>query len=255
MIEALRNYIPSKHAPTKIKKNQAKEKHPRINAWSAAAAQPLETSASQLESLHQNFLRGTNIAGDQPFLGTRPITNKIPGPYIWQTYNEIHKRVKNFGIGLLATIPALSSTVQSAIGIFSINRAEWIIAEQSCFFTSLTTVPLFDMYSNAAVRHIVMEASLSVIIATRDKAAMLLSMAETDTSLQCLKYIIIMDASAGSVVDEDVAAVGEEFGIEVLAMLDVERRGAMAATSAVLAEVVRPGKDTVASICYTSGKI
>ncbi len=41
------------------------------------------------------------------------------------------------------------------IGLYSINRAEWVIAEQACNAYSIVTVPLYDTLGLEAVKYII----------------------------------------------------------------------------------------------------
>lgn len=59
---------------------------------------------------------------DRPFLGTRRIENGVAKEYIWETHREVKNHIENFGKGLRK----LGLTRQKAIGVFSINRREWV---------------------------------------------------------------------------------------------------------------------------------
>ena len=56
------------------------------------------------------------------FLGHRPIVNGAPQGYEWQTYDKVKERVTAFGAGLshLGLVPT------GKLGIFAINRPEWV---------------------------------------------------------------------------------------------------------------------------------
>ncbi|ORY50230.1 acetyl-CoA synthetase-like protein [Rhizoclosmatium globosum] len=212
------------------------EGKPRINAFAAQFESLPKTSADQVQSLHHNFLRGVQIAGDLPFLGTRPVTNGLAGPFIWQTYNEVFKRVRNLSSGLL-TFPSISSGIPASIGLFALNRAEWIIAEQACFAISAITIPLFDMLSQDALKHILVQTGMETIIATRDKL-----IANGITSLH---QIILMDG-----IDEEILFIGKELNLTITGMTDLERLGAKTRPSK---PPTPPSGTSIATICYTSG--
>ncbi|KAJ3060907.1 hypothetical protein HDU98_003142, partial [Podochytrium sp. JEL0797] len=211
----------------------------RVNAWAPATDELPVTSASQIRSLHHNFLRGVEIAGDHPFLGTRPITNGIAGPYIWQTYAETFQRVKNFGSGLHEFV----SSIPVRFGIFSINRAEWIIVEQACFMYGIVTVPLYDMFANDALKHILHETEIEAAAATRDKAKDLLRLVKQG-GINFMRLVVVMDG-----MDAELVALAAETGVGVVSMPEVEKKGAR--------EYVPPLKEStradVGTICYTSG--
>jgi long-chain acyl-CoA synthetase len=101
--------------------------------------------------LHQNFTQAVQKAGSKPFLGHRPITNGVAGPFVWQTYDEVALRVKNLGAGLVY----LSMRPDSMIGFFSNNIPQWVIAEHACYMQGMITVPLYDTLGHEAVEYIV----------------------------------------------------------------------------------------------------
>lgn len=59
---------------------------------------------------------------DRPFLGTRQIEDGVAKEYKWETHREVRNHIENFGKGL----KKLGLTRQKAIGVFSINRREWV---------------------------------------------------------------------------------------------------------------------------------
>jgi long-chain acyl-CoA synthetase len=77
------------------------------------------------------------------------------------------------------------------IGLFSINRAEWIITEHACHRQGLCTVPLYDTLGDEAIEYIVNLCEISIIFCTADKAGILVKLA---SKLKTLKTIVIFDA-------------------------------------------------------------
>ena len=55
------------------------------------------------------------------------------GPYVWKTYKQADVDRKNFGAGLLelyqSRIPPSEQKKEWFLGLFSVNRYEWVIAE------------------------------------------------------------------------------------------------------------------------------
>ncbi|KAI9102624.1 hypothetical protein DFS34DRAFT_609930 [Phlyctochytrium arcticum] len=200
------------------------------------ADKPIAVHPEGATTLWENFLRGVSISGDSPFLGSRPLTNGVPGPYVWQTYNEIHKRVKNLAAGF--AIRGL--TPESAVGLFSINRPEWIIAEQASFCNNLITVPLYDTLGVEALEYIINQTELRLVTATCDKAKFLLQVKD---KLPSLKHLVIMDTP-----DEALITLGREHDVEVISYLDLEREGA---ATPHLGSAPKPSD--ICTICYTSG--
>jgi hypothetical protein len=56
-------------------------------------------------------------------MGTRRIEDGVAKEYVWQNYPEVRTRIENFGKGMLH----LGLKRQHAIGIYSVNRPEWVI--------------------------------------------------------------------------------------------------------------------------------
>ena len=75
-------------------------------------------------------------------MGTRQVVNGVVGGYTWITYTEANKKIINLASGLSRRIGGLSKN--TSIGLFSINRHEWVLAEHASFHQSYITVPLYD---------------------------------------------------------------------------------------------------------------
>lgn len=76
-----------------------------------------------------------------PCLGKRKrLNNGKMGDYEWETYKSVFEKVKNLGAGLRG----LGIYEGDKVGIYSINRPEWIIAQQACYAHSFVSVPLYD---------------------------------------------------------------------------------------------------------------
>ncbi|KAI8824958.1 uncharacterized protein EV422DRAFT_564316 [Fimicolochytrium jonesii] len=210
------------------------ETKPRRNLlW---ADKPLLALPQEASTLVDAFQRGVKISGPSPYLGHRVVTNGVAGPYVWQTYNEVNKRVKNLGSGFANR----GLTVDSSVGLFSINRAEWIIAEQAAFLNSCITVPLYDTLGAEAIEFISTQTKIPLVVATKDKVAILLKIKE---KLPSLKHIVVMDGA-----DEALINSGKEKDVEIIGILELEREGEEKPLTGTL-----PTKDSIATICYTSG--
>lgn len=65
--------------------------------------------------------------GDKDFLGVRILEGGVAGPYKFESYAAVSQRVVN----LAAFLQSLGLPKNSNIGLYSINRPEWV----SCRFT------------------------------------------------------------------------------------------------------------------------
>lgn len=55
-------------------------------------------------------------------MGHRQKNKGIVGPYVWETYPEVQKRVANFGSGLRK----LGLPTKGILGFFSINNPQYV---------------------------------------------------------------------------------------------------------------------------------
>ncbi|CAO3569911.1 unnamed protein product [Mortierella alpina] len=189
-----------------------------------------------ITTLYENFLEGVQRSEGGEFLGHRPIVDNIAQPYEWLSYTRVQERVANFGAGLVQ----LGLKVDSNFGIFSINRPEWTMSELAGYMYNFTSVPLYDTLGVSAIEYIVNQTEMETIIASADKASILLNMKST---LPTLKNIVVMGS-----LDDALVVEGKEMDIHIVAWTDVERDGFNNPTPAS-----PPTPDDVATICYTSG--
>ncbi|KAG0056521.1 hypothetical protein BGZ83_004544 [Gryganskiella cystojenkinii] len=191
---------------------------------------------SQVTTLYENFLEGVQRSEGGDFLGYRPIVDNAPQAYEWITYSRVQERVANFGAGLAH----LGVQANDNFGIFSINRPEWTMSELAGYMYSFVSVPLYDTLGVPAIEYIVNQTEMEVVVASADKASILLNMR---SALPSVKTVIVMGP-----LEDRLVVEGKEMGVQVLAWTDVERSGLDKPVPAN-----PPKADDVASICYTSG--
>lgn len=158
------------------------------------------------------------------------------GPFVWTSYVEFaagSKKIAQF-------LNKRGFNQQKAVGLFSVNRAEWVTAELACFMMNCITVPLYDTLGAEAIQHIVTQCDLAVVFASVDKIGSLLDLS---ASLPSLKLIVCMDDTP-----DDLVAKGKELGVEVMSMESASEEGA-----ANVCDAAPPKADDIATICYTSG--
>ncbi|CAJ0757574.1 19105_t:CDS:2 [Entrophospora sp. SA101] len=173
-------------------------------------------------TLYENFLHGI----------------KASGPYVWQTYTEVEKRVSNFGSGLMK----LGVNAKETIGFLSINRPEYIIGELACYQYGLIPVPLYDTLGDEAIKYIINQTDMEYVLTTSNKAKSLISLHE---SVPKLKHIIIMD----DLVDDDLNDLRQlNSNIQIKKLTSVEADGAINPV-----EAIPPKPDDISTISYTSG--
>uniref|UniRef100_A0A4W5NRH7 Arachidonate--CoA ligase n=1 Tax=Hucho hucho TaxID=62062 RepID=A0A4W5NRH7_9TELE len=156
---------------------------------------------------------------DGPCLGSR----KPNQPYEWLSYREVADKAECIGSGLLHR--GHSQTGDKHIGIFSQNRPEWTISELACYTYSLVCVPLYDTLGLEAIEYIIDQAAISTVICDlAHKARLILDCVSGKE--HTLKTIVLMEA-----FDEELVARGQQSGIEILSLKDVEVSSKRSCTS------------------------
>ncbi|KAF0692232.1 hypothetical protein As57867_016612, partial [Aphanomyces stellatus] len=124
-------------------------------------------------TLWENFKIGLSISGDANFLGTRTRDSQDKaGPYTWITYNQAHARAQRIATGLHSR---LQLQRQDVVGVFSKNRAEWILTETACNRMSYVLVPLYDTLGPKAIPFILNHTNMRVLVCSGDLIANVLA--------------------------------------------------------------------------------
>ena len=171
------------------------------------------------------------------FLGTRTYKpDGTRGPYQWQSYGDVAKRVANLGSGLLA----LGLRRGESVGVISVNRAEWLITDVACATHALVTVPLYDTLGPDAVRFIIGHANIRAVVASR---ATVQAVQAAKVHCPSLQHIILMD---DDVVDKQYVSGGGSGFTHTLS-------GVEALGQSHPAPEQLPAPADLFSLCYTSG--
>ncbi|KAJ1913926.1 medium-chain fatty acid-CoA ligase faa2 [Mycoemilia scoparia] len=239
---------------------------------------------NDITTLYELFQFSRTQFGDQPFLGHRPFNksaSNFENHYQWETYEQIGQRVDNFASGLshvynkyVASGSSSSSSSDNGsslkwpLGLYSVNRPEYKIAEYASYVRNLYNVALYDTLGESSVEYIMNHAEIPVIVCSLDKVPKLLKLA---SKMQNLKVIISMDQLPSSSTDTDTATAtattqaslpspfnldsinvlrswSDSLGIKLLGFNEVESIG-----SKHQLPHIRPTPDDLAILCYTSG--
>lgn len=114
------------------------------------------------------------------------------------------------------------------------------MSELAGYMYNYTSVPLYDTLGVSSIEFIVNQTEMTTIIASADKASILLHMKST---LPTVQNIVVMGT-----VEETLVEEGKEQGVRIFAWTEVERNGLDRPVP-----VSPPTPDDVATICYTSG--
>lgn len=126
----------------------------------------LRTFKEGVETLHDAFENACREYSELDFLGLRIKDERgVAGPYQFMKYKDVYERVCNIAAGLAA----LGVQDKDNIGLYSINRPEWVMAEYACYRLNLVTVPLYDTLGDEAIEHICNQTEMKLIVASKEK--------------------------------------------------------------------------------------
>ncbi|PUZ43684.1 hypothetical protein GQ55_8G027800 [Panicum hallii var. hallii] len=187
-------------------------------------------------TLHDNFAYAVETFRDCRYLGTRIRADGTIGDYKWMTYGEASTSRTAVGSGLIYHgIPE-----GARIGLYFINRPEWIIVDNACASYSYVSVPLYDTLGPDAVQFIVNHATVEVIFCVPQTLSILLSFL---AQMPCVRLIVVVGGDDAKMPSTPVTT-----GVEIITYSRLLIQGKSSP------QPFRPPKpEDVATICYTSG--
>ncbi|XP_044486934.1 long chain acyl-CoA synthetase 6, peroxisomal-like [Mangifera indica] len=190
----------------------------------------------EIATLHDNFVHAVDTFRDYKYLGNRIRVDGTVGEYKWMTYGEAGNARTALGSGLLYHgIPK-----GSCIGIYFINRPEWLIVDHACSAYSFISVPLYDTLGPDAVKYIANHASIKAIFCVPETLNSLLSfLAEIPT----VSLVVVVGG-----MDDQMPSLPSSTGVQVVTYTKLLSQGRSNPQP-----FSPPNSDDVATICYTSG--
>ncbi|KAI3788752.1 hypothetical protein L2E82_01526 [Cichorium intybus] len=189
-----------------------------------------------ISTLHDNFVYASETFKDYKYLGTRIREDGTIGEYKWTTYGEAATARSAIGSGLVAHgIPK-----GSCIGLYFINRPEWLIVDHACSAYSYISVPLYDTLGPDAVKYIVNHSSSQAVFCVPQTLHILLSFL---SEIPSVRLIVVVGG-----LDELMPSLPSASGVKVVSFSKLISQG-----SSNHYPFCPPKPDDVATICYTSG--
>uniref|UniRef100_A0A6B2KXW9 AMP-dependent synthetase/ligase domain-containing protein n=1 Tax=Arcella intermedia TaxID=1963864 RepID=A0A6B2KXW9_9EUKA len=189
-----------------------------------------------VKTLYEAFLASVKKYPNKKYLGYRESSTS---KYKWIDYKTAYKRALAIGCGLLK-LGLISH--KDHVGLFSVNRCEWILVEQACNAYSFCLVPFYDSLDFNAYSYIINQTELTTIICSPEKVPDLIKYSKF---LPTLQTIIYFDSIPPSLLPEATAK-----NIKLCSFDEVENSGNHSRI-----EVSPPSPDEICSICYTSGTL
>ncbi|XP_020597606.1 long chain acyl-CoA synthetase 6, peroxisomal-like [Phalaenopsis equestris] len=190
----------------------------------------------EIKTLHDNFVYAVNAFRDYKYLGTRIRADGTVGEYKWMTYGEAGTSRSAIGSGLIYYgIPK-----GACIGLYFINRPEWVIVDHACSAYSYISVPLYDTLGPDAASYIVNHAEIQAIFCEPQTLINLLSFSK---EIPSVRLIVVVGGS-----DENIPSVTSNNQPIVVTFSKLHEQG-----HSNLKPFYPPKFEDVATICYTSG--
>jgi len=193
----------------------------------------VERIDDDVKTLYDAFNRTVKRYPHNKYLGWRVGES----PFKWMSYSMAATRSRNIGSGLrnLGLVPK-----QDFVGIYSINRPEWMLTHHGADAHSLCLVPLYDTLGPDVVQFIVNQASLKVVFSSGDKVKTLIDAAKVCKSL---KTIVSYDD-----VSAELKEAAKNAGVALVTLEQLEEDGKNKPQADV-----PPSPDDLQTIMYTSG--
>ncbi|KAF9669957.1 hypothetical protein SADUNF_Sadunf13G0018600 [Salix dunnii] len=190
----------------------------------------------EIETLHDNFVHAVKTFGDYKYLGTRVRADGMIGEYTWMTYGEAGAAREAIGSAL--RFHGLQKG--ACIGLYFINRPEWLIVDHACTAYSYISVPLYDTLGPDAVKYVVNHADVQGIFCVPETLNTLLSFI---SEIPSVRLIVVVGG-----VDEHLPSLPLASGVKLRSYTKLFSEG-----HSSLQPFIPPKPEDVATICYTSG--
>ncbi|KAI8323929.1 acetyl-CoA synthetase-like protein [Martensiomyces pterosporus] len=217
-----------------------------------------------ITTLYEVFQRMVSLFPSSQFLGTRQFNadKRTYGHYKWKTTDDAAHIIEEFGSGLVhvyekyTSAEPASGLKQQPLGIYSVNRAEWLLAELGGFRSRKYTVALCATSSDQAIEHIVNHAEIKVIVCSADKVSKLLKLKD---SMPLLRVVISMDSFAACdkiptkhpITATSVRDMRHHAGLKNVVLLDMKQVIHMGRANTTVPKL--PISLDLCTICYTPG--
>ncbi|KAI8819483.1 uncharacterized protein EV422DRAFT_497889 [Fimicolochytrium jonesii] len=205
--------------------------------------------------LVENAIRTTpknRCLGHRHVIGRDKTGAAVWSGYEWQDWKTVGERRLNFGAGcqyLYTEVVGGDALTKYNLGIYSINRPEWLIADWGADAYSNASVALYDTLGPEASQYILHHSEIPICVTTEDKIPSLLKISG---ELPDLKVLVVMKNLTTPETDPSKLQILKEWaaekGIALYAFEEVEELG-----KANPRPVREPAPEDIWCICYTSG--
>ncbi|KAK1430041.1 hypothetical protein QVD17_12510 [Tagetes erecta] len=190
----------------------------------------------EIETLHDNFVHAVDAFPDYKYLGSRVRVDGTVGEYKWMTYGETATARSAIGSGL-----QYHGLLKGAcVGLYLINRPEWLVVDHACSAYSYISVPLYDTLGPDAVKYIINHADLQAVFCVPATLNVLLSFL---SEINSVRIVVVVGG-----IDEHLPSLPATSGVQLISYSKLISQG-----HSNLKPVCPPKANDIATICYTSG--
>ncbi|GFP84010.1 long chain acyl-coa synthetase 7 peroxisomal [Phtheirospermum japonicum] len=126
------------------------------------------------------------------------------------------------------------------VGLYFVNRPEWLVVDHACSAYSFVTVPLYDTLGPEAVKYIVNHAAVRALFCVPQTLSILMTFL---SEIPSVRLIVVVGG-----VDGKMPSLPSKTGVEIISYSRLHTEGLSS-----LQPFFAPVSDDVATICYTSG--
>ncbi|KAL2490534.1 Long chain acyl-CoA synthetase 7 [Abeliophyllum distichum] len=191
---------------------------------------------AEIVTLHDNFLHAVETFQDYKYLGTRIRIDGTIGEYKWMTYGEAGTARSALGSGLRH----YGLQPGACVGLYFINRPEWLVVDHACSAYSFISVPLYDTLGPDAVKYIVNHADVQAIFCVTSTLNTLLSFL---SEIPSVRVIVVVGG-----IDEHLPSLPSKSGVTLISYSKLLGQG-----RSNTHPFCPPKPEDIATICYTSG--
>lgn len=193
------------------------------------------TVGEVLESAAQSFR-------DFPCLGSRVVLSEGElGQYEFKTYSHVMNLVNKLSDSIGPLVPRNSEGL-AVLGLYSVNREEWVITDMACALQGITTVPLYDTLGEDNIEYIINQTEMTCIAASIKQLSTLVTLHKSG-KIPTLRHIFHFETLPPSEKTE----IEQSTGLALRWYVDLINEGRGTNPKA------KPTPKDIYTICYTSG--
>ncbi|KAJ2785610.1 medium-chain fatty acid-CoA ligase faa2 [Coemansia javaensis] len=222
------------------------------------------SECAHIKTLHDLFRHAAGTHPERDLLGARRVLSERPalsfGEYEWMGGQQALDAVDEIGSGLdhvfAQHAPAAVHGGQQPLGIYSVNRPEWLLAEFAAFRSRRYSVGICDAVGVESAEFIIGHAEVAVVVCSLDKIPRMLERLDRTPGLRAVVSMDRLDCSRPTVSTQAfspavTAALRERaqaLGVALMDLDDVRKLGRDRPT-----EPTPPSPEDLYTVCYTSG--